>query len=118
MKIHQLVHKILSTNEISTFIKGHNFVENERINIIQIYINVYTKFDRNTINSQDIKNKHNSDVDQGPLLKIDKKKKNALDYGLRYGPPIPRRFARTDGRTLKRFGGYIIIPRHFLCGGV
>ena len=38
MKIHQLVHKILSTNEISTFIKGHNFVENERINIIQIYI--------------------------------------------------------------------------------
>ena len=25
---------------------------------------------------------------------------------------------RTDGRTLKRFGGYNIIPRHFFCGGV
>ena len=23
-----------------------------------------------------------------------------------------------DGRTLKRFGGYNIIPRHILCGGV
>ena len=25
---------------------------------------------------------------------------------------------QTDGWTLKRFGGYKIIPRHFLCGGV
>ena len=25
---------------------------------------------------------------------------------------------RTDERTLKWFGGYKIIPRHFLCGGV
>ena len=26
--------------------------------------------------------------------------------------------ALTDGRTLKRFGGYNIIRRHFLCGGI
>ena len=26
--------------------------------------------------------------------------------------------ALTDGRTLKRFRGYNIIPRQFLCGGV
>ena len=26
--------------------------------------------------------------------------------------------ALTDGRTLKIFGGFNIIPRHFLCGGV
>ena len=30
IKIHQLVDKILSINEISTSIKGHNSVENER----------------------------------------------------------------------------------------
>ena len=26
--------------------------------------------------------------------------------------------ALTDGRTLKIFGGYNILPHHFLCGGV
>ena len=63
IKIHQLVHKILSINEISTSIKGHNSVE-----IIQIYIyNAYTEFDRNPqINSQDIEHKQKSEVDQGP----------------------------------------------------
>ena len=30
IKIHQLVHTILSINEISTSVKGHNSVENER----------------------------------------------------------------------------------------
>ena len=30
IKIHQLVHKILSINEISTSIKGHISIENER----------------------------------------------------------------------------------------
>ena len=30
IKIHQLVHKILSINKISASIKGHNSVENER----------------------------------------------------------------------------------------
>ena len=40
IKIHQLVHKILSINEISISIKGHNSVENEQkyCSIIQIYI--------------------------------------------------------------------------------
>ena len=73
IKIHQFVLKILSINKISTSIKGHNSVENERKiwfnhpNIYLININVYTKFDRNPqVNSQDIKHKQNSDVDRGP----------------------------------------------------
>ena len=40
IKIHQLVHKILSINEVSTSIKGHYSVDNELqiCSIIQIYI--------------------------------------------------------------------------------
>ena len=77
IKINQLVHKILSINGISTSIKGHNSVENERKmlltlpNLHLVNINVYTKFDQNLqINSQDTEHKQYSDVDQGPL-KID-----------------------------------------------
>ena len=73
IKIHQLVHKLLSRNETSTSIKGHNSVENEQKimfshpNVHLININAYTKFDRNLqINSQDIEYKQNPDVDQGP----------------------------------------------------
>ena len=68
-----MVHKILSINEISTSIKGHNSVENERKilfnhpNLNLVSINTNTKFDRNPqINSQDIEHKQYSDVDQGP----------------------------------------------------
>ena len=75
IKIHQLVHKILSPNEISASIKGHNAVENERKilfnhpNLYLVNINAYTKFDRNPqINSQDIEHKQNSDVNQGPKI--------------------------------------------------
>ena len=71
--IHQLVHKILSINKISTSIKGHNSVEKEQKllfnhpNLHLVSINAYTKFDQNPqINSQDIEHKLNSDVDQGP----------------------------------------------------
>ena len=73
IKIHGLVHKILSINEISTSIKAINSVENERKiffyhpNLDLVNINAYTKFDRNPhINSQIIEHKQNSDVDQGP----------------------------------------------------
>ena len=73
IKIHQLIHGILSINEISSSIKGQNFVENERKilfnhpNLHLVSTNAYTKFDRNPqINSQDIEHKQNSDVDQGP----------------------------------------------------
>ena len=73
IKINQLVYKILSRNEISTSVKGHNSVENERKilfnhpNLILVTVNAYTKFDRNPqINSQDIEHKQYSDVDQGP----------------------------------------------------
>ena len=75
IKIHQLVHKILSINEISTSIQGHNSVENERKilfnhpNLHLVNINTYTctKFDQNPlINSQAIEHKQNSDIDQGP----------------------------------------------------
>ena len=68
-----MVHKILSINEISISIKGHNSVVNERKilfnhpNLHLVNINEYTKFDQNPqINSQDIEHKQNSDVDQGP----------------------------------------------------
>ena len=61
IKSHQSVHKILSINEISTSIKGHNSVENEQNilfnhpNLHLVNINAYAKFDRNPqINSQDI----------------------------------------------------------------
>ena len=73
IKIHHLVHKILSINKILTSIKGHNSVENERNilfnhpNLHLVNINAYTKFYRNSqINSQDIEHKQNSDVNQGP----------------------------------------------------
>ena len=73
IKIYQLVHKILSINEISTSIKSHNSVENEQKilfnnpNLHLVNINAYTKFDRNPqINSQDIEHKQNPDVNQGP----------------------------------------------------
>ena len=72
IKIHQLVHKILSINKISTSIKGHNSVEDEQKllfnhpNLHLVNNNAYTKFDRNPqINSQDIEHKQNSDMDQG-----------------------------------------------------
>ena len=72
IKIHRLVHKILSINEISTSIKGHNSVENELKILLNhpnqhlVNINAYTKFDRNPqIISQDIEDKQISDVDQG-----------------------------------------------------
>ena len=73
IKIHQLVHKILSINEIWASIKDHNSVENEEKtlfnhpNLHNVNINACTKFNQNSqINSQDIEHKQNSDVDQGP----------------------------------------------------
>ena len=75
IKIHHLVHKILSVNETSTSIKGQS-VENERKilfdhpNLHLVNINASTKLDRNPqINSQDsedTEHKQNSDTDQGP----------------------------------------------------
>ena len=50
IKIHQLVHKILSIIEILSSIKGHNSVENERKilfdhpNLRLVNINAYPKF--------------------------------------------------------------------------
>ena len=78
IKIHQLVHKILTINEISTSIKGHKSVENERKilfnhpNLHLVNINAHTKFDRNPqINSQDIEHKRRSRAIT--LLKTDQK---------------------------------------------
>ena len=73
IKIHQLIHKILSINKILTSINGHNSVENERkilfnhLNLHLVNMNAYTKFDQNPqINSQDNEHKQNSDINQGP----------------------------------------------------
>ena len=67
--------KILSKNQILTSIKGINSVANLQktkiynINIDLVNDNVFTKFGLIlSICSQDIEQKPNSDVNQGPLL--------------------------------------------------
>ena len=71
----QFVLKILSKNQFLTSIKSRNSVANLRktilynTNINLVNDNVYTKFGLNlSIRSQDIEQKPNSDVNQGPLL--------------------------------------------------
>ena len=69
----QLVLKILSKNQILISIKGRNNVANLRktmiydTNVDLVNDNVYTKFGLNrSIRFQDIEQKLNSDVNQGP----------------------------------------------------
>ena len=69
----QFVLKILSKIKILTSIKGHNSIANLRktmiykTNVDLVNDNVYTKFGLNrSIRFQDIKQKLNSDVNQGP----------------------------------------------------
>ena len=69
----QLILKILSKNQILTSIKGRNFVANLRktkiynTNLDLVTDNVYTKFGLyRSIRFQDIEQKLNSDVNQGP----------------------------------------------------
>ena len=69
----QFVLEILSKLQILTSIKGHNSVANLRktniynINVDLVNDNVFTKFGLIlSIRSQDIKQKPNSDVKQGP----------------------------------------------------
>ena len=69
----QFVLKILSENQILISIKGRNSVANLRktminnTNVDLVNDNVYTKFGLNrSIRFQDIEQKLNSDVNQGP----------------------------------------------------
>ena len=69
----QFVLKILSKNQILTSIKGRNSVANLRktkidnTNVDLVNDDVYTKFCLNlSIRSQDIEQKPNSDINQGP----------------------------------------------------
>ena len=69
----QFVLKILSKNQFLTSIKGRNSFANLRktmiynTNIDLVNDNVYTKFGHNrSIRFQDIEQKLNSDVNQGP----------------------------------------------------
>ena len=69
----QFILKILSKNQILTSIKGRNSFANLRktmiynTNIDLVNDNVYTKFGLNrSIRFQDIEQKLNSDVNQGP----------------------------------------------------
>ena len=69
----QFVLKILSKNQILISIKGRNSVANLRktmiynTNVDLVNDNVYTKFGLNrSIRFEDIKQKLNSDVNQGP----------------------------------------------------
>ena len=73
----QFVLKILSKNQILTSIKSCNSVANLRktkiynTNVDLVNDNVYTKFGLNlSIRSQEIEQKPNSDVNQGPLLAV------------------------------------------------
>ena len=73
IKIHQLVHKILSINEISTSIKGHNSVEmNEKYClIIQIYflsisMHIQNLTDIHKLIHKILSRKQHSDVNHGP----------------------------------------------------
>ena len=73
VSICKFVLKILSKNQILTSIKGSNSVANLRktmiynTNIDLVNDNVYTKFGLNrSIHFQDIEEKLNSDVNQGP----------------------------------------------------
>ena len=70
---YQCILKIFSKNQILTFMKGRYSVANlQKTNIYNTYVdlvndNVYTKFGLNLfIRSQDIEQKPNSDVNQGP----------------------------------------------------
>ena len=69
----QFVLKILSKNQIMTSIKGRNSVANLRktmiysTNVHRVNDNVYTKFGlHRSIRSEDIVQKLNSDVNEGP----------------------------------------------------
>ena len=69
----QFILKILSKNQFLTSIKGHNSDANlhktliYNTNIDLVNDNVYTKFGFNlSIRSQDIEQKPNSDINQGP----------------------------------------------------
>ena len=79
--------KILSKNQILKSTKGRNSVTNLRktkiydTNLDLVTDNVYTKFRLNlSIRSQDIEQKPNSDVNQGPLLCCQFAKKKDLQY--------------------------------------
>ena len=86
----QFVLKILSKNQILISIKGYNSVANVRktkiynINVDLVNDNVCTKFGLIlSIRSQDIEQKLNSDVNQGPLLCCKFAKNNDLQYQCR-----------------------------------
>ena len=80
----QFVLKILSKNQILTSIKGSNSIanlQNTKIYIDLVNDNVFTKFGLIlSIRSQDIEQKPNSDVNQGPLLYCKFAKNNDLQY--------------------------------------
>ena len=83
----QFILKILSKNQILTSIKGRNSVANllktksYNTNVELVNDNAYTKFGLNLfIRSQDIEQKPNSDVNQGPKLCCKFAKNNDLQY--------------------------------------
>ena len=83
----QLVLKTLSKNQILTSIKGRNSVANLRktkiyiTNVDLVNNNVLRKFGLIlSIRSQDIEQKPNFDVNQGPLLCCQFEKNNDLQY--------------------------------------
>ena len=87
----QFALKLLSKNQILTSIKGRNSVANLRktkiynTNIDLVTDNVYTNIGLIlSIRSQDIEQKPNFDVNQGPQLCCQFAKNNDLQYQRRY----------------------------------
>ena len=83
----QFVLKLLSKNRILTSVKGSNLVANLQktkiynTNIDLVNNNVFTKFGLIlSIRSQDIDQKPNSDINQGPQLCCKFAKNNDLQY--------------------------------------
>ena len=73
MKLCQVVLKLLSGNEISAYIKGHDSVKNfqkmacNNPKLDLVNMNAYIKFDENmSSSSQDIEQKRKFGVNQGP----------------------------------------------------
>ena len=91
-KIGQKLLKLESRNDIFTSIKGHISVVYKRIKPIcnpkRLLLDMFAKFEKNRSNTTQVRIR-----------------KRSAD-------------GRTDTQNFKIFGGYNIISRHFLCGGV
>ena len=136
IEIHKLIHKRLSINKILTSIKGHNSVKNwPKIMCIRYNMDLVYKIRSKFIHFfwRYWGKSHFTSIKGHTLLFLNEFSPFAIpNYSFLISMSMPSfkkidqnllklesgNEALTDGRTLKQFGGYNIIPRHFLCDGV